>query len=369
MNKKKVFGFTKKFTAGILTVGMMLTGVALIPVCADAAVVEDVVIYDKKNYDINEYWDADSTKAKAPVKEGYVFGGWYYAPEENAYLTKAAIDKDSDGMIDYMGEVYAKFVPAQVLSVKAQNKAGTGNTVTDTTHARIISSLDSKNYERVGFDIWLANSVKLTKNDKTALETTRIYDGLLVGNEERHATTIFGGVSKYVSVWQLINIHATHWGKIIYVRPYWYTMDGTKVEGLAKYVHIEDQYKEYISVPVNLSSAEQIAAGTVNMMYDTALELAGTEMVSFEAGRLLPEMAFYHDTTNHIIKMVGNAATVGAYNSEESIYANIRFKKPSADTNFSMRLVQFCDWSKKEVPQEKVKVWDINYDAKETFNK
>lgn len=366
MNKEKSFSLAKKLMAGLLAVGMVATGIVVYPKQADAAVeVADAVIYEE-GYDFENLWDEENPKA--PIKAGYVFGGWYSAKEENAYLTKEEAAKATTA--------YAKFVPAQVLSVKAQNKAGTGTTVTDNTHVRIISSLDSKNYDRVGFDIWLANSVQLVKdNDYTKnapLETDKIYDGLLVGEDkqEKKAVDIFGGVSKYVSVWQLNNIDAAHWGKIIYVRPYWITKDGTKVEGLAKYVHIEDDYEGYISVPVNLLNkdmAAQVAAGAVNITYSNAegKEVALTYK-EVEAGRLVPEMESKKVENENTIKIVGNANEVGIYNSDETLYANIRFKKPTGsvtdvDVDFSTTIIKFCDWNEKTVGiTEK---WDVEYDA------
>lgn len=282
-------------------------------------------------------------------------------------LAKEDIDNNSDGKVDDGVAAYAKFVPAQVLSVKAQNKANT-TAQTETTYMRVISSLDSANYDRVGFDIWLANQIQLYKDNetKTPLETTRIYEGLLVGEEKRRVTAneIFGGISKYVSVWQLTDIENGNFSKIIYVRPYWYTMDGTKVEGLAKYVHIEDDYKNYISVPVNLLSADNVAAGAVNLVYDNAALQLATDSegeVLFEAGRIVPGMSHLHDADNCTIKMVGNGTKANTYNSKESLFANVRFIKPDVDTNFNMELVQFCNWAEELVTVKGV--WDIKYNA------
>lgn len=368
MNKEKLFSLAKNLTASLLAVGMVTTGIVVCPKQADAAVeAADAVIYEE-GYDFKNLWDAKNPKA--PVKAGYVFGGWYSAEEENAYLTKEEAAKATTA--------YAKFVPAQVLSVKAQNKAGTGKTVTDNTHVRIISSLDSRNYDRVGFDIWLANSVQLVKdNDYTKnepLETNKIYDGLLVGEDkqEKNAVDIFGGVSKYVSVWQLNNIDKAHWSKIIYVRPYWITMDGTKVEGLAKYVHIEDDYMNYISVPVNLLNkdvAAQAAAGAVDVTYSNAE--GKTVALSFkevEAGRLLPEMNAYKVDNTNTIKMVGNAKTPDECNNTETLYANIRFQKPETastdvDVDFEMTIGQFCKWDETDIVMTKTEKWDVEYDA------
>lgn len=360
MNGKKVLSLAKKLLAVCLAAGMAAAGSMAVPEKAEAAVAEDKVIYDN-SYAIEDYWKKDSKTA--PVKAGYVFGGWYSGEQEGDYLTAEMIDTNTDGNIDFTGTVYAKFVPAQVLSVKAQNMAGT-EVDTPSTSVRVISSMDSANYQRAGFDIWLANRKQLFKDQdtKAPLETEKIYKGLMVGTKPVDAEVIFGGVSKFVSVWQLTNIDKSNYDKIIYVRPYWITMDGTKVEGLAKYVHIEDEYKKYISVPVNLLDKEAVAAGAVNMTYENNSNEA-LELVEFEPGRVLPEMDYSYDGAGRTIKMVGNAATVDQYESAESLYANVRFKKPVAGTSFHMELVQFRDWEEKVVTLEKV--WDVKYDVQD----
>ena len=330
----------KKLVAMMMATVMIVAGIVLIPKQTDAAVAADTITY-KKYDDITTYTTA--TPKKAPIKEGYVFGGWYTAEEEDAFIAEEDIAS--------VTSAYAKFVPAQVLSVKAQNMAET-EADTEKTYVRVMASLDSTNYQKVGFDIWLSNKKQLFK-DGGPLETDQIYKGLMVGDKPVYATDIYGCVSKYISAWQLSNVAKKNYGEIIYVRPYWITMDGTKVEGLAKYVHIEDEYLDLISVPVNLLSGETVAAGAMDKTYNTTLTFK-----EFEPGRLFPEMECNPDTANKTIKMVGNAE----FNTNvkaDGIYANIRFEMPSADTDFEMTPVLFCDWDEKTVELEKV--WDVKY--------
>lgn len=342
-NRKIVYSARNRLLAGIFILTMSIATVIVIPNETQAAVVEDKIIYDD-SYDITKLWD--ETSPKAPVKEGYVFGGWYSEAKEGAYLTS---DEAAEAI-----KAYAKFVPARVLSVKAQNVAGTVES-TSTTQVRVISSMDSKDYAKVGFDIWLANRTQLFKDKeaKTPLETDVFYDGLLEGTTKKKANEIFGGVSQYLSVWQLANVQNSNYSKIIYVRPYWITMDGTKVEGLAKYVHIEDEYKDYISVPINILTREQIGVGVMSMSYDQSLTVVG-----FEAGRLLPNMDFLQNGNS--VNMTGYAETVNENEIADGIFANIRFQKPSTTTNFTMNISSFCKWD--ETPQESVKAWDIRYE-------
>ena len=368
---KKNTYITKKIMSAILATLTAITGFMFLPEELNAAVVEDKVIYvNEEQYNINNYWSANATVRKSPIKAGYVFGGWFAQASETTEgaemfvkgdvttyyraLTASELNTDEDNDCDYTGTAYAKFVPAQVLSVKAQNKAETYEN-TAKTDVRLISSTDSKNYDKVGFDIWVNNKKQILKADGNALETDIIYDGLLVNEEPIYANAIFGGTSQYLSVWQLSNINKANYSKIIYVRPYWITKDGTKVEGIAKYVHIEDQYKGLISVPVNLLSGEQIAAGKLQLTYD----VNGLEVYGCEEGRLLPSMRFYHDSENKTIRMVGNATVVDSNVSADGIYANIRFKKPNTDTNFTINSLEFGNWAEQLIEIDKV--WDIKY--------
>ena len=394
---KNIKSNIKKMTAGVLAVGMLVAGVSVTPKHAEATETADTTTVICEAYtetQVEAYWT--TTSKKAPLKSGYVFGGWFRAKTagdtnvESLTLNGVAGDYTpltQDDMASVMSDatsdtLYAKFVPAQVLSVKAQNGVHPNNptvkTLDKTTAnsidednpvwVRVISSLDSDNYQKWGFDIYLANKWKVEKTGGGDCVTTKKYEGLLQGNvgettTEKSAEDIFGAPSDYVFAWQLSQInHKNNVEKIIYVRPYWHTMDGTKVLGLAKYVHMEDQYKNYISVPVNLLSGADVAAGTVNMTYDTALA-SGAEVI-FETGRVFSEMSFYHDTDTRTIKMVGNDAKVNEANNGETIYANIRFTKPSVDTIYTMNHIKFCDWEPNIVDMSEK--WDVKYVTTQT---
>ena len=396
----------KKIFAGFLAAGMVVTGIILVPKQADAeasVMLKSTVIYDE-TYKISDYWNNGK---KAPVKDGYVFGGWFKEDSNSTAnnketltsedgsvtktcvpLTAKEIDADENAVVDAEVVAIAKFVPAQVLSVKAQNGVDKNSTLQkiDATTVenitkenpmwvRVMTSQDSENYSAIGFDIRLANKKKPldSADNDDILETNKVFNKVYVGDTLTAAEDIFGQNSHYVCVWKLDKIDTpSNADKIIYVRPYWYTMDGTKVLGIAKYVHIEDEYLGYISIPVNIFSTDKIAAGTVTMSYDyTGLQpISEDESKYFEAGRILPEMKVNHNATDKTFSMVGNAAEVDSYNDTETIYANIRFKKPitEAKLTFDMTLGEFCNWDEKLIENENVKVWDIAYEIKATTN-
>ena len=358
MREQKKNSLTKKMIASLLAITMLLSGLVMIsPLTYAESSTEEVVdtvgeiIYSSNYYSIQQYYP---TK-KAPVKENYVFGGWYQKVGDSyKALSEAEAGAIADGT--NATTAYAKFVPAYVLSVKAQNAEGTTENMTEKTSVRVITSVDSKKYQKVGFEIYLGNGTKLlTQRDGSALETSRVYKGIKIGTSTtKTATQIFGIAANHVAVWELTDIIRENHSKIICVRPYWVTMDGTTVRGLTKYVHIEDDYKNYISVPVNLLTGEDVAAGMMSMTYDQTLTF-----VDFEEGRLLPDMSCNPDASSKTIKMVGNAKNVDDAVKADGIYANIRFAKPSVTTNFDITVGQFCDWLEQSVTT--LKAWDITY--------
>lgn len=324
---------------GLVAMVVMVAVIVIAPKTAAAAETkvdgENGIIFvqDSEKLNIQDYW----TDRKAPVRTGYVFAGWYSDSNENSALSEAEA-KDATS-------AWAKFVPDYVLSVRAQIEA---ETVAEdgATAIRVLSSVDTDVYQKVGFDIWLANKKQLKNTDDTApLVTDKAFTNILVGDMKKSATDIFGAASKYFVVWKLTNIADVNDSKIIYVRPYWITCDGTKVDGLAKYVHVQDGYLDYISVPINLLTSEEIAAGVVKMTYKDL------EFVGFEAGRLFPVMVDNH-ATNGVINIVGNLEEISENVQADGIYANLRFKKPATlptEESFDTTVSDFADLDEEEV--------------------
>ncbi len=311
---------------------------------------------------MSSYWSTD--KKTAPTKVGYVFGGWF-TKSGNTYtaLKAAEITTGNDGKAN-VSDTYAKFVPAQVLSVKAQNASGTAANDSKAASVRVISALDSTDYQKVGFKVLVNN-----KNDLGTLETTQIYNGLQVDGDSSSpysASDIFGAPAAYLSVWRLDNIADKNDAKILNVTPYWITMDGTKVEGLTKYVHVEDGYMGYISVPVNLCDVKAIAAGKVEIKYPAGLTLV-KDKVEFDGVFKGAESAFYDDG-NGIVRVAGNAETVNKAKTADGIFVNLRFKANSTSVypgagkgtflTFGVTGEDFCDWSKNTIS---IDAWDVQY--------
>lgn len=375
----------KKIIATFLLVAMVVSGVTVSPTMVEASEegYKDEIIFEDRTSEFNTMWKADG-KGDSPIKEGYVFGGWYMENtdgQKQPLNVNDAKDKKDD---DLSEGIYAKFVPVYVLSVKVQHQSGIAEGHTAPASVRVISSIDSTNYAKVGFDVLVNNKNKLyhcTDGDDQfddELETTKVYKGLIVGtdtNNPRYPQTIFGRESEYLSVWKLSGVAKEYDAMILKITPYWITMDGTKVSGLSKFVHVEDGYKGYVNIPINLTTGEEVAAGQLQMKYDpTILKLAESsdgvvydKAVEFDGVFKASEMA-YHDDGEGTITFVGNADEVNTHKIADDIFANVRFqivdKTKYPDTTsedfltFQVDGENFCNWGEDDV---KVNAWDIQH--------
>ncbi len=348
---------------GFLTVVILLSGVAFLPkqleqVEAAALSGEDKVYYDQKTgAEFKELYVNQGKKA--PVKEGYLFGGWYLDEGVTAITPQTDLGAITDNSI-----VYAKFVPAYVLSVKSQNYSSTkeseGGTplATNKTTTRIVSTVDkSLLYSEVGFKV-LINGREIQKS------STKVWEKLTVGNEEHAATKVFGDVSEYFFVLNINNIPETKWADQIYARPYWITEDGTEVEGLGKYVYVEDGLKNYISVPVNLHNVtDSIAAGILQVDYDeTKLQYVGCI-----TGRIFEETEASDRETdgNKYVKCVANVESLADV-MKDDMYITLRFEVIADETLTSREtpyqfIVKGEDFVNVEETEVSLKVWDVQY--------
>lgn len=323
----------------------VFTGIVVLPETVKAA---DVVDYDETGaYVINDYW-TEETK-KVPVKEGYVFGGWYKKDGDSF----VAINESelSDDIVKSMTatDAYPKFVPAEVLSVKTQ--LGTSDTETS---LRLVSTIDSEKYQKVGFEYQLGSRVVADK------EMTSVYSTIKkskTNDEILYPSTTFVTVSKYFIALDVNNISDKSFASIVYARPYWVTMDGTKVMGLARNNRVEDKKNDYLSVPINLltdgKTPAGVAAGKIQITYNAQnYDVVSVDSIyKVDAGRMLPEMEYYVDEFTGTISFVGNASTVDQNVIADGLYANIRFVKAAGATSdaldFSIYESVFCNWAEK----------------------
>ena len=294
----------------------LLLAPAKVNAASEAVDVKATIEYVATEYTV--YDEAWGQQDKVPTKEGYLFGGWYADADGTSVIKEKT-------QIEEGTKVYAKFVPSNVLSVKAQNHSTTENTAAtnDTAKTRLVSSVDSTGYANVGFDIIDMESGRELHSESF----NTVYSKLQVvkGGKTKDYTPqeVFGTIAnargqKFI-VLTLEGIPESKWNSDVYVRPYWTTYDGIKISGLAKYVYVQDGIDGWISVPIALHSGDGVAAGTLNVGYDNQkLEYKG-----YRAGTVFSEMeAKAHGA---VVKCVGNVSSA-ADTSADDMYITLRFK-------------------------------------------
>lgn len=154
-----------------------------------------------------------------PELTGYVFAGWY----SDASCKKAL------GTDVTVGKAYAKFVDADVLTVKAQITEGTTQG-SDKADIRFVTTVDSLQYRNVGFQITIEG------REPKLVEARSIYERLYaVGNNSKVDDLVpsakFSTESKYFCTYTYRKVPNSHFNTKFTVTPYWTTHDGTRVCG------------------------------------------------------------------------------------------------------------------------------------------
>lgn len=175
---------------------------------------------------IQKYTNATAGTAPENIPNGYVFAGWF--TDEDC---TTALEKDKTN-----ATAYAKFVDAEMLTVKAQVKLSSDNQSlpTDKTDIRFVTSLDSLQYSIIGFKVTVAESNKTFERATSTVYKTLYYVGH-IGDETQVMTLTpaeaFSPQSKYFKALTLTGVPSTDYDYVFEVTPYWITLDGTRVEG------------------------------------------------------------------------------------------------------------------------------------------
>ncbi len=383
--KHNFFKIMKSITLSILAVAIVMVGSLQSSVGVKASSVTNVtqadsgVIYVQYNYTNDDYTKYLNDN-KAPLYDGvdadgvgYLFGGWY-DKQDSVY---EAI-KDTTDLANVEGVVVAKFVPAQTLSVKCQNWAGT-NADSDRVIVRVISAVDTTNYSQYGFVV-----SRIDKEGNETLLTTEPFISEDVYSrfnyyqsendtqpQEYRPKQLFGAAAGHFITCTVGYIPKEAHSTIICIKPFWDTLDGTRVYGLSKYAHVEDGYKGYVNVPVNLnilSEDNKAAAGYLTVTCRTeGLTFLGVEN-GVEYGKVFDEMEC--NVVDGIIKCVGNTSNVSDIKNND-IYINLKFQRdnfevnnPTVDTTFYQFDVEnekFCSSGEDVIDSNQSNVWNIKY--------
>lgn len=319
--------FAKKKIAIILSVTLMVSGFVIAGPC-NTNVNASTENFGVEQFIIDDYKNNKNPQPSESKYKDWLFAGWY----EDEQCEKCVISKDN-----VTGKKYAKFVPKEVLSVMCQTTQGT-EADTEMAKMRIVSSVDTINYREVGFDIKVGEKT-ITKAIKTVYKKINVTNG---GVDFTYGPEIFSSASTYFATITLVNIPNAAFDKGILIKPYWITLDGSKVYGVSRYARVEDSYLNIINVPVRLNTDKEVAAGFAKVQYDaTKLEYVGSDN-----GTIFDNVDTEDD--NGTILCVGDINDISKNVIADGLYTNLRFKVKNGvnlDSNLAFHVngEQFCN--------------------------
>ena len=252
---------SKKILLGLVSLVVLLS-------CVEFGVRADdtsKIVYDPVENVATTYRGDTNNYSYPDEKEGFVFAGWYKESESgnSAYVPMTETEANS------ATKAYAKYVPVEVLSVKAQvNEAALKDEITNANRAaiRLLTTVDSRDYEKVGFSVHRAD-----KDYTYNLESTGVFRYVrAIGttdsayDETFTPETAFCADSHYFESVTFANMPNDAVDIELTATPYWVTQDGTKVEGKSsiKTVNLGRSW-----VYVDSESTSETELGTKNAPY------------------------------------------------------------------------------------------------------
>ena len=180
---------------------------------------------------VEEHQNVTAGVAPATIPDGYVFAGWFTDNTCTKAITRGST----------VEKAYAKFVDKDILTVKAQIRLDVNGALpaeSEGTDMRFVTTVDTGNYQKVGFHI-----VCTAKGIDKTIETTKVYKSLYqvgknAGEKDTILPTVLSPISEYFTTYTLFGVN--EYDTVITMTPYWVTLDGTTVYGETadKYVNL-----------------------------------------------------------------------------------------------------------------------------------
>lgn len=237
-------------------ISLILCAVLAFPVIGDFSIVQ--AAQTAKQYDVSQYITENGgtiTRTYPKDQEGYVFAGWY---TDEACTVSFGTGLPSSGQ-----QAWAKFVDADVLSVKFQISA---DTVTESsqTNLRMITTVDGFKYQSVGFKISTSKGT-ITPTTRTVYESLYGYSD---GKGQVYRPSCFSEDSNYFMAYTLKGIQKANFDAKITVTPQWTTLDGTVVDGITRSMSVNSYLNSQTGLIFNCDEGTGGINGDYNVTTD-----------------------------------------------------------------------------------------------------
>ena len=268
---KKSHNLMKNLIAGFIAVALLVSGVCFFGTDSSLVMASDSDVktedggYAVKPYsaaDFAEFRGDTYTYPKLTAADGSNYQEWLFA----GWFTNSTCTTPVGSNVKTVeGEVYAKFVDADLSYIKCQVTPGT-DVDSEQAHMRVISTVDSKYYSETGFYItYKDRGAKKYPTDNVYRRLSATEDGMECG----YSPIAFNEDAEYLFALRLTGIGNANFDEAFYIQSYWETLDGTEVLGMSRYARVEDSYEKIVNVPVRLYASDvEATGGSVSVTYD-----------------------------------------------------------------------------------------------------
>ena len=185
------------------------------------AMIPAVAVHGEAETSTYDVADFKGEKAQSewtyPTETGKVFAGWFADAEYTTPFTATT------------GDAYAKFVDAEIMTVKKQFNTG-ATKADDTVNIRFLTAIKDTKLASVSFNVALAAQGKNWKMTETTAYSSVLEEagGVAVATD---ASSVFGSDATYFVVHTLNGIPNAVFGNEFTAAVSWVTLDGTVVTG------------------------------------------------------------------------------------------------------------------------------------------
>ena len=151
--------------------------------------------------------------------------------------------------------------------------------------------------------------------------------------------TVFDECSQYFITVTMKNIPNHAFATGIRITPFWVTLDGTEVEGVSRFIRVEDHYNKIVNVPVRLCDNAEVAAGLIGVRYNADKY----DYVGYDNGTVFDSTKC--NDYNGTVYCVGNVDDISKNTPADGLFVNLRFQLKENQTNdgsFKITNMDFC---------------------------
>lgn len=170
------------------------------------------------------------------------------------------VQASEDSNVSVASEAEGQKLDMLTIKMQASNELYDRGDGKQRADLRIVSSIDSLDYKRVGFKIWydVDSEKELSEKPTIPFETWEVATRLEAGTVDyKYSPKVIDTSSEYFFTATLKGILKDNFEKYFYIKAYYVTLDGQTVEGAGRFFNLNAAYdKTIINIPIEMTQEQ-----------------------------------------------------------------------------------------------------------------